>query len=90
MFPQEYNIKIQEQRKDMDESAKSAERVRNELQTFRNHSVVIGGQDLCSVCNVYLLMKPFFIFPCGHKFHSECLEQQIRNHLSKILLLIFF
>lgn len=80
-------MKIQEQRKDMDESAKSAEKVRNDLQTFRNRSVVIGGQDLCSVCNVYLLLKPFLIFPCGHKFHSECLEQQVIQSLSKCILI---
>lgn len=68
----------------MEESAKSAERVRNDLQTFRNRSVVIGGQDVCAICNVYLLVKPFFVFPCGHKFHNDCLEQQMMNHLSKL------
>lgn len=80
---QEYNEKIQQQRKDMDESAKSAERVRNELQSFRNHSVVIDGQQKCAVCDVYLLVKPFFVFPCGHKFHNDCLEHRITEHLSK-------
>lgn len=76
-------MKIQEQRKDMDESAKSADRVRSDLQTFRNRSVAIGAQDQCSICSVYLLLKPFFIFPCGHKFHADCLEKQLMNYLSK-------
>lgn len=78
-------MKIQEQRKDMDESAKSADRVRSDLQTFRNRSVAIGAQDQCSICSVYLLLKPFFIFPCGHKFHADCLEKQLMNYLSKSL-----
>ncbi|XP_031628679.1 vacuolar protein sorting-associated protein 18 homolog isoform X2 [Contarinia nasturtii] len=78
----EYNAKIQEQRIDMEESAKSAERVRNELQTFRNRSIVIDGQELCAICSGYLQVKPFFIFPCGHKFHHDCLEHQIMEHLS--------
>ncbi|XP_055616898.1 vacuolar protein sorting-associated protein 18 homolog [Toxorhynchites rutilus septentrionalis] len=78
----EYNIKIQEQRKDMEESAKSAERVRSELQSFRNRSVTIGAQEQCAVCGVYLLLKPFFIFHCGHKFHGECLERQLLPQLS--------
>uniref|UniRef100_A0A8D8CPT7 Vacuolar protein sorting-associated protein 18 homolog n=1 Tax=Culex pipiens TaxID=7175 RepID=A0A8D8CPT7_CULPI len=73
----EYNVKIQEQRKDMEDSAKSAERVRAELQTFRNRSVTVGAQEQCAVCGVYLLLKPFFIFHCGHKFHGDCLERQI-------------
>lgn len=80
---QEYNSKIQEQRNDMEESAKSAERVRNDLQTFRNRSVVIDGQEPCNICSNYLLTKPFFIFPCGHKFHNDCMEQRIAEYLSK-------
>ncbi|XP_058443568.1 vacuolar protein sorting-associated protein 18 homolog [Malaya genurostris] len=77
----EYNIKIQEQRKDMEESAKSAERVRSELQTFRNRSVTVGAQEQCAICGVYLLLKPFFIFHCGHKFHGDCLERQLLPQL---------
>lgn len=68
----------------MEESAKSAERVRNDLQTFRNRSVVIDGQELCAICSGYLLVKPFFIFPCGHKFHHDCLEHQIMEYLSML------
>lgn len=73
----EYNMKIVEQRNEMEDSAKSAERVRNDLQTFRNRSVTVGAQEQCAVCSVYLLLKPFFIFPCGHKFHGDCLEKQL-------------
>ena len=73
----------------MEESAKSAERVRNDLQTFRNRSIVIDGQELCAICTGYLLVKPFFIFPCGHKFHHDCLEHQIMEHLSKNELFYF-
>lgn len=67
----------------MEESAKSAERVRNDLQTFRNRSMVIGAQDVCAICNAHLLLKPFFLFPCGHKFHGECLEKQLATYLCK-------
>ncbi|KFB39679.1 AGAP000983-PA-like protein [Anopheles sinensis] len=73
----EYNVKIQEQRRDMEESAKSAARVRQELETFRNRSVTIGAQEQCLLCAVYLLLKPFFIFHCGHKFHADCLEAAV-------------
>ncbi|XP_052859668.1 vacuolar protein sorting-associated protein 18 homolog [Anopheles cruzii] len=82
MSLKDYNMKIQEQRKDMEESARSASRVRNELQTFRNRSVTIGAQEQCVVCGIYLLLKPFFVFHCGHKFHADCLEHQIIPQLS--------
>jgi len=67
----------------MEESAKSAERVRNELQQFRNRSILINSNDKCTICLINLLIKPFFIFPCGHKFHSDCLEKQLVNYLSE-------
>lgn len=67
----------------MDESAKSAEKVRSDFQMFRNRSVVIASDEQCAICSVYLLLKPFFVFPCGHKFHGDCLETQITNHLSE-------
>lgn len=67
----------------MEESAKAAERVRNDLQTFRNRSISIGAQEHCAMCNIYLLLKPFFIFPCGHKFHADCLESNLLKYLSK-------
>uniref|UniRef100_A0A6B2EJR4 Vacuolar protein sorting-associated protein 18 homolog n=1 Tax=Phlebotomus kandelakii TaxID=1109342 RepID=A0A6B2EJR4_9DIPT len=78
----EYNLKIQEQRRDMDESAKSAEKVRAELQSFRNRSLTFSTTDLCSVCSSALLVRPFFIFPCSHKFHEDCLEKQRTSMLS--------
>lgn len=73
----------------MDESAMSADKVRKDLQSFRNRSIVIGAQDQCSICSAYLLLKPFFIFPCGHKFHSDCLERQLRTYLGKTGIFFF-
>ncbi|XP_053678287.1 vacuolar protein sorting-associated protein 18 homolog [Anopheles nili] len=81
----EYNVKIQEQRRDMEESAKSASRVRQELQTFRSRSVTIGAQEQCTVCGVYLMLRPFFVFHCGHKFHGDCLERQLMPYLSPVV-----
>uniref|UniRef100_A0AAG5DYN6 Vacuolar protein sorting-associated protein 18 homolog n=2 Tax=Anopheles atroparvus TaxID=41427 RepID=A0AAG5DYN6_ANOAO len=73
----EYNAKIQELRHDMEESAKAAARVRQELESFRNRSVTISADEQCKLCPIYLLMKPCFIFHCGHKFHADCLETAV-------------
>lgn len=79
----EYNLTILEQKRDMEESAKAADRVRADLQHFRNRSVAISSSDLCAICGTFVLARPFFIFPCGHKFHLDCLEKQARNHMDK-------
>lgn len=79
----EYNNKIQEQKKEMEECAESAEKVRESIQSFRNRSVTICAQDKCSGCGHFLLLKPFFLFPCSHKFHADCLERNLVQLLSK-------
>lgn len=74
----------------MEASAASAELVRSELKSFRNRSVTITANEQCNTCGSLLLSKPFFIFACGHKFHSDCLEQQVKAYLGKILSLAFY
>jgi vacuolar protein sorting-associated protein 18 len=81
----EYNRKIQEQKKEMEESSIAAEKVRDAIQSFRNRSVTINAQDKCSSCGVFLLVRPFFLFPCSHKFHADCLEKQLMSLFSKFV-----
>lgn len=80
----EYNSKILEQKKEMEECAEAAEKVRESIQSFRNRSVTICAQDKCSSCGQFLLLKPFFLFPCSHKFHADCLERNLLQLLSKL------
>jgi hypothetical protein len=79
----EYNQKINEQKKEMKDCAEAAENVRKSIQAFKNRSVTISGQDKCSSCGTFLLLKPFFLFPCSHKFHADCLEAMLVELLSK-------
>lgn len=79
----EYNKKIQEQKREMEECAEAAENVRKSIQSFKNRSVTISSQDKCSGCGTFLLLRAFCIFPCSHKFHSDCLEKSLIDLLSK-------
>lgn len=79
----EYNRKILEQKKEMEECAEAAERVRESIQSFRNRSVTISGQEKCSSCGNFLLIRQFFLFPCSHKFHADCLEKMLMNLFSE-------
>lgn len=86
----EYNKKIQEQKKEMEECAEAAENVRKSIQSFKNRSVTISSQDKCSGCGTYLLLKTFCIFPCSHKFHSDCLEKSLLELLSEFFYILLF
>ncbi|VEN49877.1 unnamed protein product [Callosobruchus maculatus] len=88
----EYNQKIQNLKEEMEEATKSAEQVRQQIQSFRNHYTIINSTDTCEICDVTLMIKPFYMFPCHHKFHSDCLLNELsptlgpakRNRLSEL------
>jgi vacuolar protein sorting-associated protein 18 len=80
----EYNRRIQEQKKEMDDCAEAAENVRERLQTLKNRIVKFEASDKCSDCGLILTQKPFVLFPCSHKFHADCLEKALLDLLSEI------
>ncbi|XP_068631710.1 vacuolar protein sorting-associated protein 18 homolog [Battus philenor] len=78
---QEYNTQIEELKAEMEDATKSAECVRAEIQSFRNRSVVVSVSDACCLCDIALLLRPFYLFPCAHRFHSDCLLTEIQPTL---------
>ncbi|CAG4937283.1 unnamed protein product [Parnassius apollo] len=75
---QEYNTQIEDLKAEMEDATKSAECVRAEIQSFRNRSVIVSVTDACCLCEITLLLRPFYLFPCGHRFHSDCLLAEIQ------------
>ncbi|XP_049801385.1 vacuolar protein sorting-associated protein 18 homolog isoform X1 [Schistocerca nitens] len=74
---QEYNQHIQDLKEEMEEATKSAEVIREEIQAFRNRYARVQVQDVCCECELQLLMRPFYLFPCGHRFHGDCLLAEV-------------
>ncbi|XP_044574836.1 vacuolar protein sorting-associated protein 18 homolog isoform X2 [Cotesia glomerata] len=70
---QEYNQHIQDLKEEMQEATKSAEIIRKDIQAFRTRCTFIHVRDTCNSCQVQLLLRPFYVFPCGHRFHNDCL-----------------
>ncbi|XP_019880940.1 vacuolar protein sorting-associated protein 18 homolog isoform X2 [Aethina tumida] len=77
----EYNQKIKDLKAEMEDATKSAEQVRDEIQSFRNRYTVISSADKCQICNNILMIRPFYMFPCHHKFHSDCLVNELTPSL---------
>lgn len=48
-----------------------------DLQNIRECCTRLDTNEVCSCCNGLLLLRPFFVFNCGHKFHGDCLEKAI-------------
>ncbi|VVC86567.1 vacuolar protein sorting-associated protein 18 homolog isoform X2 [Leptidea sinapis] len=74
---EEYNNQLEELQAEMDDATESAEYVRKEIQSFRERCVLVSVTDTCNLCELALLLRPFYLFPCSHCFHSDCLLQEI-------------
>jgi hypothetical protein len=39
--------------------------------------VVIGSMERCCLCDMPLLTRQFYVFPCQHSFHADCLVDRV-------------
>lgn len=76
---QEYSDHIESLRKEMEESNRSADQIRTEIAEYKNRYLFIKAIDVCSTCQSHLMSKPFHLFSCGHKFHTDCLIQEVKQ-----------
>lgn len=73
----EYNQQIELLKKEMDESAHTADHIRNEISTLNHRYMIIEPGECCYICQYPLLSRQFFVFPCQHAFHGDCLTTQV-------------
>ena len=78
---QDYSRHIDSLRAEMDEATESAREIRAEIHAFRHRSAVVRSQDKCSACQYPLLLRAFYVFPCQHRFHADCLLTELLPHL---------
>lgn len=54
-----------------------ADDIRGEIKAFRSRYSVIKVGQRCEICARNLLSRTFYVFPCGHLFHSDCIIKEI-------------
>jgi len=79
----EYNQHIQGLKFEMDEATKAAELITEEIHAVRNRCALITATNSCTICENTLLVRNFYVFPCGHKFHADCLLSEIYPTLTE-------
>ena len=42
---------------------------------------VIGGDEACGLCTYPLLSRAFYVFPCQHGFHGDCLTTEVAKQM---------
>ncbi|KAF3923941.1 hypothetical protein AA313_de0208147 [Arthrobotrys entomopaga] len=70
---EDYSFKIDRLKKEMDDSARTAENIRHDIELLDRRYAIIEPGERCFVCQYPLLSRQFFVFPCQHAFHTDCL-----------------
>ncbi len=80
---EEYNAKIQGLRREMEEHGRNAELIRQDIKAQQTERFErVRGSRTCDLCSDSIFVRPFFVFPCTHTFHTDCLTNEVKRNLS--------
>ncbi|EGO05168.1 hypothetical protein SERLA73DRAFT_68797 [Serpula lacrymans var. lacrymans S7.3] len=76
-----YSAHIDGLKSEMDEATRTAESIKQDIAALKNRFVTIDAGERCSVCSQLLLTRQFYVFPCQHTFHADCLISLAKDYL---------
>ncbi|KAK9586806.1 tethering complex subunit [Aspergillus fumigatus] len=74
---EDYSRHIDALRQEMDNSAQTARQIRSEIAALDMRYAIVEPGEKCWTCSLPLLSRQFFVFPCQHAFHSDCLGKEV-------------
>ncbi|PGG99797.1 hypothetical protein AJ79_08419 [Helicocarpus griseus UAMH5409] len=74
---EDYSRHIDSLRQEMDNSAHTAEQIRSEIAALDTRYAIVEPGEKCWICSLPVLSRQFFVFPCQHAFHSDCLGKKV-------------
>jgi len=72
---EEYSRQIESLKQEMDESASTAQHIKSDIAALDQRYAIVEPGERCWKCRLPLLMRQFFVFPCQHAFHADCLGE---------------
>jgi len=78
---QEYNEHINALKGEMEDATNNVEELREESRKLRDRHVAVKSDSTCAVCDFDVISRSFYVFPCEHMFHSDCLLSELKPHL---------
>ncbi|BHF61244.1 Vacuolar protein sorting-associated protein 18 like protein [Sparganum proliferum] len=76
-----YSSQIEQLKAEMRATVDSTNEIRAQLADLKSHFEIIPENARCTHCLHALALRTFYVFPCGHFFHTDCLMNLVRPHL---------
>lgn len=74
---EDYSRHIDDLRQEMDNSAHTARQIRSEIAALDTRYAIVEPGEKCWLCGLPVVVRQFFVFPCQHAFHSDCLGREV-------------
>ncbi|EIN14075.1 hypothetical protein PUNSTDRAFT_95620 [Punctularia strigosozonata HHB-11173 SS5] len=78
---EDYASQIDALKGEMDEATRNADAIKGDIAALRNRFVTIDAGERCAVCRFPVLTRQFYVFPCQHCFHADCLIGLAKEYL---------
>jgi len=77
-----YSRHIDSLKSEMDASEMTAQQIRAEIDALDSRYAIVEPGERCWICTLPVLSRQFFVFPCQHAFHSDCLGKRVLENSS--------
>jgi len=82
---EDYSTQIDRLKQQMDESSRSSHSIQTSISDLKYRYAVIQAGESCGICGYPLLTRQFYVFPCRHAFHADCLVAKLKEQASATL-----
>jgi hypothetical protein len=72
-----YAAHIERLKGDMGDATRAADAIKADIKELDERFVVVDANEKCGSCGMQLLTRQFYVFPCQHSFHADCLIQEV-------------
>lgn len=68
-----YKESIHELKEELEASTKNREVTKDDILMAKHGYIEVEVLQLCEICGKFAVLKSFYIYPCVHAYHKECL-----------------
>ncbi|KAJ2852999.1 tethering complex subunit, partial [Coemansia erecta] len=81
---EDYEAQIQDLRGEMDEATRTAESMQRDMSSLKNRFAILNVEETCQICTQPLWLRQFYVFPCQHSFHADCLTRRVVGTCNRV------